>query len=86
MSQVKTKKDLAVQTGRNLKHLRLKHKLSMDRVVRVVGEIGYETNLNAYSNYESGNATANLFVLRALSLFYQVSIEDLCFKNLTTTT
>lgn len=86
MSQLKTKKDLAVQTGRNLKHLRLKHKLSVEKVVWIINELDFETNEPAYRNYEAANAIPNLFVLRALSLFYQVSIEDMCFKNLTTTT
>jgi hypothetical protein len=82
MSTIKTKKELAKQIAANLRHLRKNANLSIDKLLWALGELDCELGVPAYRQYEGGYSCPNLFVLRAVALFYDLTIEQLCFTEL----
>lgn len=82
MSNIKTKKELAKLIGINLRHLRKNARLSIDNLLWALDELDCVLNAAAYRAYEGGYSCPNLFVLRAVALFYGITIEQLCFTEL----
>lgn len=66
-----------MQLAKNLKYLREKNNLKQE-------DIGDIINLTrqAYSNYENQNRTPDIDTLMILSNYYNVSLNDLIFCNL----
>lgn len=72
----KEKDTINIVIGKHMAELRAKFNLSQKEICGVIG-----ANRNTYKDYELGNRTVPLQVLRELAKFYKVSF-DYFFENM----
>ena len=72
----KEKDTINIVIGKHMAELRAKFNLSQKEICGVIG-----ANRNTYKDYELGNRTVPLQVLRELAKFYKVS-ADYFFENM----
>ena len=72
----KEKDTINIVIGKHMAELRAKFNLSQKEICQVIG-----VNRNTYKDYEIGNRTIPLQILRDLSKFYKVS-SDYFFENM----
>ena len=72
----KEKDTINIVIGKHMAELRVKFNLSQKEICQVIG-----VNRNTYKDYEIGNRTIPLQILRDLSKFYKVS-SDYFFEDM----
>ena len=67
----------------NLRKLRYKANLSQTELCRTFWRVStFEVNQKQYASYEERRCEPNITTLKNIADFYEITIDELCFKKL----